>query len=162
MTNMAEIIKQTTTTQEDNANAVASNPASSGTTGSQTRQTTTTQRNINPAVDDQGNKQASGSQTVTYFVYFLFGVLEILLAFRFVLKLAGASQTSGFVNFIYSLSGVFVAPFNGIFHTSLAQGAETTSMFEPSTLVALIVYALIAWGIVKLIQISSGKQQPTE
>ncbi|MFA6492863.1 MAG: YggT family protein [Patescibacteria group bacterium] len=155
---MSEIIKETTTTQ-DNTNTVATNPASSGTADSQSSQTTTTQRNINPAVDNQGNRQASGSQTATYFVYFLFGVLEILLAFRFVLKLAGASHTSGFVNFIYGLSGVFVAPFNGIFHTSLAQGAETTSIFEPSALVALIVYALVAWGIVKLIQISSGKQQ---
>lgn len=159
---MAEIIKETTTTQENDTNTAAPNPASSGTAGSQTSQTTTTQRNINPAVDNQGNRQASGSQTVTYFIYFLFGVLEILLAFRFVLKLAGASHSSGFVNFIYGLSGVFVAPFNGIFHTSLAEGAETTSIFEPSTLVALIVYALIAWGIVKLIQISSGKQQPSE
>jgi hypothetical protein len=156
---MSEIIKQTTTTQEDNTNTVATNPASSGTTGSQTRETTTTQRNTNPAVDDQGNRKASSSQTGAYIVYFIFGVLEILLAFRFVLKLAGASPSSGFVNFVYGVSRVFVAPFNGIFHTSLAQGAETTSVFEPSTLVALIVYALVAWGIVKLIQISSGKQQ---
>jgi len=159
---MAEIIKQTTTKQEDNTSTVAPNPVSSGTAGSQTSQTTTTQRNINPAVDDQGNIKASGSQTGGYIVYFIFGILEILLAFRFVLKLAGANPSSGFVDFIYSLSRIFVLPFNGIFHTSLAQGDVTTSIFEPSTLVALIVYALIAWGIVKLIQISSGKQQPTQ
>lgn len=159
---MAEIIKETTTTQENNTNTVASNPASSGTTGSQASQTTTTQRNINPAVDDQGNRKASGSQTGVYIVYFLFGILEILLAFRFVLKLAGASTSSGFVSFVYDLSGVFAAPFKGIFHQSLAQGAETTSVFEPSTLVAIIVYALVAWGIVKLIQILSGKQRPTQ
>ena len=159
---MAEIIKQTTTTQEGNTNTVASNPASGGTAGSQTNQTTTTQRNINPAVDDQGNTKASGSQMGGYVVYFILGILEILLAFRFVLKLTGANPSSGFVDFIYSVSRIFVLPFNGIFHTSLAQGAETTSVFEPSTLVALIVYALVAWGIVKLIKISSGKQQPTE
>lgn len=157
---MAEIIKETTTTQENNTNTVAPNPASTGTAGSETSQTTTTQRNINPAVDDQGNTKASGSQTGAYIVYFIFGVLEILLVFRFVLKLVGASTSSGFVNFIYSITGFFIAPFKGIFRTSLAQGAETTSVFDPATLVALIVYILVAWGIVKLIQISSGKQQP--
>jgi hypothetical protein len=160
--NLAEIIKETTTTQEDNTNTVAQNPVNSGVAGPQTRQTTTTQRNINPTVDDQGNMQATGSQTGAYIVYFVLGVIEILLAFRFVLKLAGASQSSGFVDFIYGLSGVFVLPFNGIFHTSLAQGAETTSVFEPATLVAIIVYAIVAWGIVSLIKIMSGKKQPTD
>lgn len=155
---MAEIIKETTTTQ-DNTNTAPTNPASSGAADTQTSQTTTTQRNINPAVDDQGNTKASGSQTGAYIVYFIFGVLEILLAFRFVLKLAGANPSSGFVDFVYGASRVFILPFNGIFRTSLSQGAVVTSVFEPSTLVALIVYILVAWGIVKLIQISSGKQQ---
>jgi len=159
---MAEIIKETTVTQENDTNTAAPSAANSGTAGSQTRATTTTQRNINPAVDDQGNRRASGSQTGGYIVYFIFGMIEMLLAFRFVLKLTGANPSSGFVDFIYSLSRIFVLPFNGIFHTSLAQGDVTTSIFEPSTLVALIVYALIAWGIVKLIKISSGKQQPTQ
>ena len=159
---MAEIRRETTTTQQDNTNTAAPSPASSGTTGSKTSQTTTTQRNINPAVDDQGDTKASGSQTGAYIVYFIFGVVEILLAFRFVLKLAGANPSSGFVSFIYSITGFFVAPFKGIFHTSLSQGAETASVFDPATLIAIIVYALVAWGIVKLIKISSGKQQPTQ
>ena len=159
---MAEIIKQTTTTQEDNTNTTTPNRVNSGTTGSETRATTTTQRSIDPALDDQGDRKASGSQMGGYIVYFILGVLEILLAFRFVLKLAGANPSSGFVDFIYGLSRFFVSPFNGIFRTSLAQGSETTSVFEPSTLIAIIVYAIIAWGIVKLIQIMSGKKHPTE
>ena len=129
---MAEFTKETITTQEGDTNQDSNTP-------------------VEP--------KASGSQTGGYIVYFIFGILEILLAFRFVLKLAGANPSSGFVDFIYSLSRIFVLPFNGIFHTSLAQGDVTTSVFEPSTLVALIVYALVAWGIVKLIKISSGKQQ---
>lgn len=156
---MAEIIKETTTTQENDTNTVATNPASSGTAGSQSSQTTTTQRNIDPAVDNQGNRQASSSQTIVYIVYFLSGVLEILLAFRFILKLLGASSSSGFVSTIYSISGVFIAPFKGIFRQGTSQGIETTSFFDPATLVAILVYALVTWGIVKLIQISSGKQQ---
>jgi hypothetical protein len=132
---MAEIVKETITTQEDNTNTVTKTPVKRG---------------------------ATSSQTVEYLVYFLFGALEILLAFRLVLKLTGASISSAFVGLIYGITGVFILPFEGIFHRGFAQGVETTSVFEPSTLVAIIVYVVLAWGIVKLIRILSGEKQQTD
>lgn len=103
---------------------------------------------------------ASNSQKTEYLIYYFFGALEILLAFRLVLKLAGASMASGFVNTIYGLTGIFIWPFEGIFRRAFSQGVETTSVLEPATIVALGVYAIVAWGIVKLVRISSGEQQP--
>lgn len=103
---------------------------------------------------------ASNSQTTEYLVYYFFGALEILLAFRLILKLAGASLASGFVKMIYGLTGIFTWPFEGIFRKAFTQGVETTSVLEPATIVALAVYAIVAWGIVKLVRISSGEQQP--
>lgn len=103
---------------------------------------------------------ASNSQTTEYLVYYFFGALEILLAFRLVLKLAGASIVSGFVKMIYGLTGIFTWPFEGIFRRAFSQGVETTSVLEPATIMALLVYAIVAWGIVKLVRISSGEQQP--
>ncbi|MDP2861105.1 MAG: YggT family protein [bacterium] len=85
--------------------------------------------------------------------------MEVLLAFRLVFKLTGASISSAFVGLIYGLTGIFILPFEGIFRRGYAQGVETTSVLEPSTLVALIVYAVLAWGIVKLLRILSGEQQ---
>ena len=113
-------------------------------------------------VTTQGKKGATGFQTVAYLVYFFFVVLEILLAFRLVLKLTGANIGSSFVNLIYSLTGVFTTPFEGIFRRGFTQGVETTSILEPSTLIAIIVYAALAWGIVKLIRIFSGERQQTD
>lgn len=104
-------------------------------------------------------KEATDSQTTEYLVYFLFGALEILLAFRLVFKLIGASVYSAFVAIIYSITGFFILPFEGIFRRWFNQGVETTSILEPSTLVAIIVYAVLAWGIVKLVRISSGEKQ---
>ncbi|OGC68396.1 hypothetical protein A2415_01410 [candidate division WWE3 bacterium RIFOXYC1_FULL_39_7] len=104
---------------------------------------------------------ATSFQTIEYLIYFFFGTLEILLAFRLVLKLTGASIASGFVGLIYSLTGVFILPFEGIFRRGYTQGIETTSVLEPSTLVAIIVYAVLAWGIVNLIRIFSGEKQQT-
>lgn len=129
---MAEIVKETITSQNDNANVV---------------------------VADSSKSAATSSQTVEYLVYFFFGVLEILLAFRLVLKLTGASMFSAFVGLVYGLTGIFILPFEGIFRRGFAQGVETTSVLEPSTLVAIIVYGVLAWGIVKLLRILSGKQQ---
>lgn len=115
---------------------------------------------IKEKVYTQAKIEATDSQTAEYLVYFIFGALEILLAFRLVLKLMGASTGSGFVRLIYSISNIFVMPFEGIFRRATTQGIETTSVFEPSTLVALIVYVVLAWGIVKLVKISSKEEQP--
>lgn len=86
-------------------------------------------------------------------VYFILGALEILLLFRLILKMTGANPGSGFVAFVYSVSNFFVLPFQAIFSAPTAPGAETTAIFEPSTLIGMIVYAVIALGVVKLIGI---------
>ncbi|MDP4160279.1 MAG: YggT family protein [Bacillota bacterium] len=85
-------------------------------------------------------------------VYYILGVIEVLLAFRLVFKLLGANPASAFVSFIYTLSNIFLAPFTGIFRTATTRGVETQAVLEPAIIVAIIVYAVIAWGIAKLIE----------
>jgi hypothetical protein len=82
-------------------------------------------------------------------VGFIVGVVDILIAARFLGKLFGASAQSAFVNFIYQVSGVLVAPFQGIF----GNGGSKTNSFETSDLVAIVAYAVIGWGLVVLIRI---------
>ncbi len=101
----------------------------------------------------------TNSQTTEYLIYYVLGALEILLTFRLFLKLLGASSYSAFVRLIYTVTGIFILPFEGIFRRGVAQGLETTSVLEPSTLVAIIVYAILAWGAVKLTRVLSGVQQ---
>jgi YGGT family len=103
--------------------------------------------------------EASKSQTIEYLVYFFFGLLEVLLTLRLVFKLAGASLASPFIGFIYGATRIFVAPFEGIFRKGFTQGVETTSVFEPSTLIAIIIYALLSYGVVRLIRVLSGERQ---
>jgi hypothetical protein len=103
---------------------------------------------------------ATSTQTAGRFIYYLLGVLEFLLVFRLIFKLAGASQGSAFVSVIYSISRVFILPFSGIFRSATATGVETTAVFEPATLVAIVVYALLAWGLVALVRILSGEREP--
>jgi len=81
-------------------------------------------------------------------VYYVFGVIEVIIAMRFVLLLLGANKEAGFVSFIHNLSTPFMAPFDAVFKTQSVAG----SSFELSSLLALAVYALIGWGIVVLIR----------
>ena len=87
-------------------------------------------------------------------VYYLLGIIEAFFAFRLIFKLLGANPESTFVSLIYTVSGAFLAPFSGIFRTAVNKGIETKSVLEPATIIAMIVYALIAYGIVKIIEIS--------
>jgi len=88
-------------------------------------------------------------------IWFVFGVIEILIAVRFILTLFGANAEAGFVRLIYGVSDIFMAPFVAIFSTQEAAGAT----FEWSALVAIAVYALLAWGLVALIRAVSPREQ---
>src|SRR5487761_1462190 len=101
-------------------------------------------------VDSNRVAVARPSSTITRVIWFIAGVILVLLAFRFVLVLLGANSANGFVNFIYSVSHPLAAPFFGIFGYSIHYGV---SRFELSTLVAMAVYALIAFGLAKLVTI---------
>ncbi|MBP7134609.1 YggT family protein [Patescibacteria group bacterium] len=82
----------------------------------------------------------------TQVVWYILMVLEALLAFRFVLRALGANSYAGFTSFIYAVSRPFAAPFDSVFPSSRAVG----SVIEWSTLLAMLVYWLVAWAIVKL------------
>lgn len=98
--------------------------------------------------------KATDSQTYEYLIYFIFGVIDTLLSFRLLLKLTNANVGSYFVSLIYQLTNLLITPFRSIFNNYYT--------FEPATLVAIIVYAVLGVGIIKLIRISSGEEQPTE
>jgi uncharacterized protein YggT (Ycf19 family) len=80
------------------------------------------------------------------------GVVDVLVAGRFLLKLFGASSQSSFVGFIYGVTSPLVAPFAGIFPNA----GTTNNVFEPAALVAIAVFALIGWGAVVLIRITTA------
>lgn len=98
-------------------------------------------------------KTVEGTVKAKKIVYYVLGVLEVLFAFRLVFKLLGANPWSGFVSFIYSLSQVFLTPFINIFRPGVTRGNMTQAVLEPATVIGMIVYAILAWGIAKLIEI---------
>ena len=87
-------------------------------------------------------------------VWFVAGLIDVLIALRFGLKLLGASTQSAFVTFIYGTTAALVAPFRGIFPDS----GQGFFIFEPSSLMAIAIYTLIGWGVATLIQISTTRR----
>lgn len=92
----------------------------------------------------------------TQIVWYILGLLEALLAFRFVLKLLAANPSAGFSSFIYSISYPLAAPFLNVFRLTKIEG----NIFEWTTLLAMLVYWLIAWGIIKLFFMSKSVSTP--
>lgn len=82
----------------------------------------------------------------TQIVWYIVGLLEALLTFRFILKLLGANAGAGFTSFIYGSTYPFAAPFLSVFKQTRIEG----SIFEWTTLLAMLVYWLVAMAIIKL------------
>jgi uncharacterized membrane protein len=92
---------------------------------------------------------------VSQLVYWIFGLIEGLIAIRLVLRALGANPSAGFAEFIYGITALLVAPFVGLFNNPQYQA----SVLELSSIVALIVYALVAWLLAKLVWIVVGESR---
>lgn len=92
----------------------------------------------------------AGSNLAERIIWLLAGILIALLAIRFVFALLGANQANGFASFIYSVTHAFVSPFFGLFSYSFRAGV---AHFQAYTLVAIVIYALVAYGLGRLVSI---------
>lgn len=99
---------------------------------------------------ETSNTESAG-HTARRVVGTLFGVVEIFLAIRLIFKGLGANPENAFVQGVYTCTQYVVGIFEGIFSKVQTGGAETTAIFEPATLIAMIIIALIAWVVLKLI-----------
>jgi uncharacterized protein YggT (Ycf19 family) len=84
---------------------------------------------------------------ITQLVWLLFGILEAMIGFRIALKLIGANPANWFTAFVYQLTDIFLWPFQSIIANPSVQGL----VLEISSFIAMLVYALIGWVVVRLI-----------
>ena len=92
----------------------------------------------------------------TQIVWYILGIIEVLLAFRFILKLLGANAGAGFTEFVYGVTHAFAWPFLNVFRVTFVEG----KIFEWTTLLAMLVYYLIACGIIKMFLMSKSVSTP--
>lgn len=87
---------------------------------------------------------------LTKVIYAAFGLAELILGLRFILKLFGANAGNDFVNWVYETSAAALDPFRGIFTTQVFKSAF---VIEFSTLFAIVIYALVAILLVFVVEL---------
>ena len=121
------------------------------------RDTTERQGNTNVKRQTVQSESTVSTQTIlARVIRYFFGAISIFIGLRIVLLLLAANQGNPFVDFVYGVGGFFAAPFYGLFNYTPAYGS---SVFEISSIVAILVYVLLAWGLVKLLTIGSNNQE---
>ena len=84
---------------------------------------------------------------VSQFIWLLFGGLEALLGIRVVLRVIGANPANLFTAFVYQLSDLFLWPFRSI----VADPTFQNMTLEITSIIAMLVYAVLGWIVVRLI-----------
>lgn len=112
----------------------------------------TVSRTKKVSTDDSEVRANDSRNLAERVVWFIAGLILVLLAFRFVLSLLGANRNNAFADFMYSVSQPFVSPFFSLF--SYNNYEYGVSRFEVYTLFAMLVYAVAAWGISALINLN--------
>jgi hypothetical protein len=88
----------------------------------------------------------SGGEFARRVVILIFGIIQVLIALRFVLLLLNAREANTIVKGILDLSQIFVAPFDGILRTDALHASG-------STLDITAIVAFVGWTILEMIVI---------
>ena len=133
---MEEVVKEEVTTVHD----------------APTQQVVKTTKVVTPGVHlEHPQKVFDKKKTIFRFhqvIWYILIFIEVLIVLRVVFKIIGANPTSGFVSLIYGITDLLVLPFQGIVTTFISGN----SVVEWSSIFAAVIYVLIAWGLVYLLQ----------
>jgi uncharacterized protein YggT (Ycf19 family) len=98
---------------------------------------------------EQGREQRAATFKATQMIWLLLGLLEAAIGLRVIFKLIAVNGANPFATFLYGMTNFFVAPF-----ASLAKAPATGGMvLEISSIIAMIVYFLIAWGLERIVNV---------
>jgi YggT family protein len=97
-------------------------------------------------------ERAHTANVASRVVWLIAGIIETFLALRFIFALFGANPDNAFARFIYSVSRPFVAPFFNLFNYNYVDNG--LGRVEIFTLVAILVYALFAMLIARLVSVN--------
>jgi uncharacterized protein YggT (Ycf19 family) len=86
---------------------------------------------------------------LTHWIWFILGILEGLIGLRVLLRLLGANPAAPFAQFIYGLTDPFLFPFFGLTNAPAAGNL----VLETYSLVAMFVYLLLTWTLLKVIEL---------
>jgi len=98
---------------------------------------------------EEGREQRIATFKATQLIWLSLGLLEVLLALRVVFKLIAVNADNLFASILYFVTGIFVAPFASL----TGAPALGNMVLEISTIIAMFVYLLIAWGLERIVYV---------
>ena len=98
---------------------------------------------------EQGREQRVATFKVTQLIWLLLGLLEAAIALRVLFKLIAVNAANPFAALLYGVTNLFVAPFASLIGAPAAGGM----VLEISSIIAMIVYFLIAWVLERIVYV---------
>jgi hypothetical protein len=106
-------------------------------------------KEVRTTAHEQGSEGRVTTFKFTQLIWLLVGLLEGVLALRFIFKLIGVNAANAFASLLYRVTDLFLAPFASLTGTPAAEGM----VLEVSTLIAMLVYALIGWALARIVYV---------
>jgi hypothetical protein len=106
-------------------------------------------KDVRTTQNEEGRGQRYATFKATQLIWLLLALLEAVLALRVVFKLIGVNGANPFATLLYGFTGFFVAPFASLTGAPSAEGM----VLEISTIIAMIVYLLIAWALERIVYV---------
>jgi len=159
--------EQTTVSQTETSMGAATTPVASNQSTVQTTTASTTpsdrvvSHNVAERVVDPAADKAASVDWINRLIWFIVGLMVALIAIRFVLLATGANETAGLAQLVYGVTGWMVAPFATLFGGFTYPGAEQTAVFEPASLVAIVVYVLLGFVLTRVANLMLGTNRTT-
>ncbi len=100
-------------------------------------------------IKDEGAERQNTIARVNQIIWIIFGIVIGLIAFRIVLRLIVANPEATFAQFVYNVTDVFLWPFYGLTATPTTTSGAA---FELSSVIAMVVYGLVAWVLTLLVR----------
>jgi YggT family protein len=98
---------------------------------------------------ETGREQRVATFKATQLIWLLLGLLEALIALRVLFKLIAVNAANPFAAFLYAITDIFVAPFASLIGAPAAGGM----VLEISSIIAMIVYLLVGWVLVQIVNV---------
>ena len=106
-------------------------------------------KEVSTTQHDTGENARHTTFKVTQVIWLLLGILESALALRFLFKLIGVNPENTCASLLYGFTNLFVAPFASLTGAPAAEGM----VFEFTTLIAMLVYALVFYALERIVYV---------
>jgi uncharacterized protein YggT (Ycf19 family) len=106
-------------------------------------------KEVRTTQNESGREQRVATFKATQLIWLLLGILEAAIALRVVFKLIAVNAANPFAALLYNVTDLFVAPFASLIGAPAVGGM----VLEISSIIAMIVYFLIAWALERIVYV---------